>query len=193
MAKTSMNLEENIVKLNIKYAPFKLKFIYQKDKRRILIKENFVINSDPKLKAELKKEYSISFDWPNKYWYIGEIGINKLSKRVKKIEPFKSIDELKEELSTFIDMKDELIINHLENYREFILICAFIWDISYTIGTFAAFIVGGIAHFFEEYIPIPLIADIFNNIAEKLVDISYNLLYIGETIFGCDWEQYHKE
>lgn len=119
-----MNLEENIEKLNIKYKPFKLEFIYQKDKRRILIKENFVINSDPKLKAELKKEFSISFDWANKFWYIGEIGINKLSKSVKKIEPFKSTEELKEELSTFTEMvSDEKlkssVVNLLKKYPEF--------------------------------------------------------------------------
>ena len=119
-----MNLEENIEKLNKKYNSLKLKFVYLKDKGRIKIEENFVIKGDPKLKADLKKEYYIDFDWDNYYWFIGEIGINKLSKRVKKIEPFKNIKELKEELSIYIEMVREenlktSVINLLKKFPEF--------------------------------------------------------------------------
>lgn len=111
-----MILEENIKKLNVKYGPYDLKFKYQRDKGRIIIFENFVINKNKALKNELKTLHSISFDWDNKYWFIGEIGIKNLSKNIIKVKPSELIEVLKVELSQFIKMiKDERLRESLEN------------------------------------------------------------------------------
>ena len=119
-----MVLKENIEKLNEKYRSYGLKFEYQEDINRIIINENFVISNDIALKNELKTSYSISFDWDNKYWYIGETGINFLKQKKVKTAPSKGIDYLKAKLLEFIQMIKEKRIKEalkaiLNNHPEF--------------------------------------------------------------------------
>ncbi len=133
-----MDLNVNIEKLNQKYKAYNLRFRPHED--IIIIDEDFVIANDPKLKQELKDLYSIIFDWEQKFWYIGEIGIKRLTSTQLKVEPSQDLDELKKELIATVEIvKDtelkNLIYDFLKNFPEFFDVpCAITYHHNYIGG-----------------------------------------------------------
>ena len=98
-----MLFEENFVKLNEKLS---LNNIHLENKGDTLVlRENvqYALSNLPLLKVELKEVYKLRFNWDEKYWFIGNEGIRKLSERVLKIEASRSETELKAKLDTFIN------------------------------------------------------------------------------------------
>jgi len=134
----NMDLNVNIEKLNQKYRSYNLRFRSHED--IIIIDEDFVISNNPKLKQELKDLYSIIFNWDQKFWYIGEIGIKNLKSIKLKVEPSQNLDELKKKLMANIEIvKDtelkNLIYNFLKKYPEFFdAPCAIVYHHNYIGG-----------------------------------------------------------
>jgi len=117
-----MALQENIEKLNKKYEIYGLQFRSHQD--IIIIDDNYAISSNKNLKQELKDLYSISFDWENKYWYIGETGVKYLKTNKIKVAPSEISDDLKKQLLEFIEMIEDKnlgqeIIEFLKNNPDF--------------------------------------------------------------------------
>jgi len=110
-------LEENIKLLNIKYEPLEIQFEYNGD--IIKINDNYVIAKNLKLKQALKDLYLIAFNWDQKFWFIGKAGIKRLSRKIVKTKPSKSIDTLKSELWEYIEMiKDSELKNSIKVFFE---------------------------------------------------------------------------
>ncbi|KKK45923.1 hypothetical protein LCGC14_0999780 [marine sediment metagenome] len=108
----SKNLNENIKSLNKKFESLKIQFELYED--RIKISDNYVISNNPKLKQSLKDQYSIAFDWDQKFWYIGKAGIKRLSEKIVKLKTSKDIDILINELGKYIEMiKDRELKNDI--------------------------------------------------------------------------------
>ena len=113
----SKNLNENIKLLNKKFEPLKIQFELYED--RIKISDNYVISNNPELKQSLKDQYSIAFDWDQKFWFIGKAGIKRLSEKIIKIKTSKDIDILINELGKYIEMiKDRELKSDIREFFE---------------------------------------------------------------------------
>jgi len=98
-------LKENIKLLNIKYEPENIQFELQGDIVSII--EEYVISQNPALKQALKDQYVIAWNNVQKQWFIGKAGIERLSRKIIKTKPSKSIESLESELVTYIEMIEE--------------------------------------------------------------------------------------
>jgi len=101
--------EENFAKLNEKLSTNNLSLENEGDELVLSRDTKYPLYNLPLLKAELQEVYKLRFNVTNKYWFIGNEGIRKLSERVLKIEASRSETELKAKLDTFI--------NQIENFE----------------------------------------------------------------------------
>jgi len=99
--------EDNFAKLSEKLSHNNITLENKGD--TLVLNENVrgALNNLPLLKDELKEVYKMRFNWDEKYWFIGNEGIRKLSERVLKIEPSMSETELKTKLA--------ILVNRIEN------------------------------------------------------------------------------
>jgi len=95
--------EDNLAKLSEKLSPNNIHLENQGDKIVLIENVPFTLRNLPLLVADLKEDYKMRFNWDEKYWYIGNEGIRKLSERVLKFKPSRSETELKAELANFIN------------------------------------------------------------------------------------------
>jgi len=102
--------EDNFAKLNEKLSHNNITLENKGD--TLVLRENvqYALSNLPLLKDELKEVYKLRFNWDEKYWFIGNEGIRKLSERVLKFKPSRSETELKAKLANFINQieNDEL-------------------------------------------------------------------------------------
>ena len=98
-----MLFEDNLVKLNKKLSLNNLHLENQGDKLVLIEDVPYTIYNLNSLKDELKENYNMRFNGNEKYWYIGNEGIRKLSERVLKTKPSRSVTVLKDKLDTFIN------------------------------------------------------------------------------------------
>lgn len=102
-----MFLDENLKKLNSRLAKDGLRFEKEEDKLRLIEETSYILNKLRLLKKELIEKYKLKFNYNEKYWYIGNEGIQILSKRELKLEPSIDIDVLKSKLREYIEMIDD--------------------------------------------------------------------------------------
>lgn len=101
-----MYLEENLKKLNDKYNTIGISFKHEGNIIKIIEKRVFLLNNYPNVKQELKIKYWMQFS-KDLLWHIKKDGIDLLSSKTVKNETSKSINELHNELSNFIELIDE--------------------------------------------------------------------------------------
>jgi len=111
--------DDNFAKLNERLSANNLSLENQGD--ILVIRENVrgTLNNLSLLKNELRENYKLRFNWGQKYWYIGNEGIRKLSQRVLKFKPSRSETELKSKFTAFINQIED---NELKRCIEKILI-----------------------------------------------------------------------
>lgn len=102
-----MYLEENLKKLNNKYNPIGISFKQEGEIIKIIEKSDFLLSDLPNVKQELKFKYRMQFS-KNFLWHIKKDGIEILKSKTIKTQPFKSINELRNDLSNFIELIDEI-------------------------------------------------------------------------------------
>jgi len=95
--------EDNLARLNEKLSTHNLSLENKEDELVLIENVPFALSNLPLLKDELKEVYKLKFNWNEKYWYIGNEGIRKLSERVLKIKPSRSETELMAKLDNFIN------------------------------------------------------------------------------------------
>lgn len=98
-----MLFEDNFAKLSEKLSHNNITLENKGD--TLVLRENvqYALSNLPLLKDELKEVYKLRFNWDEKYWFIGNEGIRKLSERVLKFKPSRSETELKAKLANFIN------------------------------------------------------------------------------------------
>jgi 3'-5' exoribonuclease len=94
--------DDNLAKLNEKLSKNNLSLENRGDEL-VLIGSDYPLYNLPLLKAELQEVYDLRFNTSQKYWYIGNVGIRKLSERVLKLKPSRSDAELIAKLDDFIN------------------------------------------------------------------------------------------
>ncbi len=102
-----MYLKENLQRLEKIYSTYPINFVEEKDYIKVEEKTKFYFSSNEELKKYLQEKYRMKFDWDKKFWYISPEGIKLLSKKPIKEKPTKSIEDLKKELSNFINKIEE--------------------------------------------------------------------------------------
>jgi len=98
-----MYLKENLAKLNKNFNPKGLKFIEEGSIVKIIESKPYLFNEFNSLKRLLKNNFGLKFTGPPKFWHFDSAGIEKLNARKLKMEPSKTINELKTQFSGFLD------------------------------------------------------------------------------------------
>lgn len=102
-----MYLERNIEQLNQQYSAYDISFEVEDDILKVKEIVPYTINDNEQIKEELKRKYSMKFNWGEKYWYIGVVGMNIINNKKIKFTPTLPITELKDKLSKYIDDIEE--------------------------------------------------------------------------------------
>ncbi|WNZ28660.1 MAG: HD domain-containing protein [Candidatus Bathyarchaeota archaeon] len=101
-----MYLDENLQRLNKAYNSKGLSFKKDGDYIRIFEKKPYLFNEFETLKALLKNNFDLKFN-PNLIWHFDNSGIEKLSNKKLKWQPFKDVGTLKKELNGHIEKIQE--------------------------------------------------------------------------------------
>lgn len=101
-----MYLDENLIRLNKKYNPIGLEFKIEGDVINVIERPEYLLNNNPELKAYLNRKVKMIFQKPI-LWHIGHEGIQKLKSQKLKMEPFNTVNNLKEEFYQLLDLIEE--------------------------------------------------------------------------------------
>lgn len=118
-----MYLNENVKELNNKYNKIGLEFTIHDHYIDVIEKKSFLLNDNPVLKNFLKKKLYMNYSDERK-WYIGKMGMEFLTLNKFKTKPSRSIEELTNKLSEYVDMIEELDLRRsakrfLKNHQKF--------------------------------------------------------------------------
>lgn len=101
-----MYLKENLQRLKKIYSAYPINFVEEKDYIKVEEETKYFFSSNEELKTYLQEKYKMKFT-KKILWHIGAEGIKLLSKKPIKEKPTKSIEDLKKELSIFINKIEE--------------------------------------------------------------------------------------
>lgn len=115
-----MYLKENLARLNKKFNPKGLEFREEGNIVKIIESKPYLFNKFESLKQLLRNNFGLKFIGPpGPLWHFDSAGIEKLNARKLKMEPSKTIDELKQQFYKFLDeIKEGSLKNSMKTFFE---------------------------------------------------------------------------